>query len=76
MEKKSNMKIIGTPDYIAPEIIKKTSIDNPSIDWWSLGVLAYEMMVGCRPFADDTIEEVLNNIIEFKITWPDIGSGD
>jgi serine/threonine protein kinase len=34
-------KIIGTPDYIAPEIINQTSINNQSIDWWSLGVIAY-----------------------------------
>lgn len=34
-------KIIGTPDYIAPEIINQTSINNHSIDWWSLGVIAY-----------------------------------
>jgi serine/threonine protein kinase len=34
-------KIIGTPDYIAPEIINQTSINNYSIDWWSLGVMAY-----------------------------------
>ena len=55
VDKKSNHKIIGTPDYIAPEVLNKKSLDNPSIDWWSLGVLAYEMLIGCRPFGDDTI---------------------
>ena len=76
IEKKSNIKLIGTPDYIAPEIINKKSLDNPSIDWWSLGVLAYEMMIGCRPFAGDSIDEIIDNIINFKICWPEIGEGE
>lgn len=66
-------KIIGTPDYIAPEIINRTSINNKSIDWWSLGVLTYEILIGCRPFSAETIEEVLDNIIEGNIIWPEIG---
>ena len=38
---KDKVKLIGTPDYIAPEIIYQTSLCNYSIDWWSLGVMAY-----------------------------------
>ena len=49
------MKLIGSPDYIAPEIINQTSFSNHTIDWWSLGVMAYELMVGTRPFCGDTI---------------------
>ena len=41
INKGNHQKIIGTPDYIAPEIINQTSVDNKSIDWWSLGVIAY-----------------------------------
>lgn len=35
--------------------------------------MAYEMLVGCRPFSAMTIQEVLNNIVECKIEWPEIG---
>jgi serine/threonine protein kinase len=41
MSTRNRAKLIGTPDYIAPEIINRTSINNFTIDWWSLGVMAY-----------------------------------
>ena len=70
MSQKNNLKLIGTPDYIAPEIINQTSINNKSIDWWSLGVIAYEMMIGCPPFSAMTVDEILCNILEGQIEWP------
>ena len=45
-----------------------------SIDWWSLGVITYEMLVGCRPFCGNTIEEVLENIKMLRMEWPEVGS--
>ena len=41
-------RVIGTPDYIPPEVISGMSTSNKSIDWWSLGVMTYEFVVGCR----------------------------
>jgi serine/threonine protein kinase len=55
-------KVIGTPDYMAPEVIQGKSLVNPTIDWWSFGVIAYEMLVGCRPFSANSVEEILANI--------------
>jgi serine/threonine protein kinase len=38
-----------------------------TIDWWSLGVMAYELIIGTRPFCADTIEDVIENIQNFNI---------
>jgi serine/threonine protein kinase len=65
--------IIGTPDYIAPEVLTKKSANNFTIDWWSLGVIIYEILVGERPFGAQTVDEVFENILEHRIEWPSIG---
>lgn len=67
------IRIVGTPDYIAPEILKGESVSNFSADYWSLGVLMYEMLVGIPPFNDDSIEKIFDNILNMRIEWPPIG---
>ncbi|XP_072858606.2 protein kinase C theta type isoform X1 [Pogona vitticeps] len=51
----------GTPDYIAPEILlgQKYSL---SVDWWSFGVLLYEMLIGQSPFHGQDEEELFQSI--------------
>jgi serine/threonine protein kinase len=42
--------IAGTPEYLPPEIFKKGLNISPSVDWWALGNLIFEMITGFPPF--------------------------
>lgn len=69
-------RVVGTPDYMAPEIIQGISNSNYTIDWWALGVIIFEFICGIPPFNDDTIEKVYDNIVHRKIPWDDIVIGN
>mmetsp|Transcript_34812 Transcript_34812/g.31346 ORF Transcript_34812/g.31346 Transcript_34812/m.31346 type:complete len:212 (+) Transcript_34812:1506-2141(+) len=68
-------RLIGTPDYMAPEIICGKSISNYTIDWWALGVMLFEFLVGIPPFNDDTVEKIYDNITHLRIPWDDVPIG-
>ncbi|KAL4507965.1 hypothetical protein ABPG72_021338 [Tetrahymena utriculariae] len=72
-EKEQQKRIVGTPDYIAPEIITGESTNNKSLDWWSMGVIMYEFLVGLPPFNADSVEEIFDNIKNLRMEWPEIG---
>ena len=72
-QKHEEKRIVGTPDYIAPEIILGESTNNKSLDWWSMGVIMYEFLVGVPPFNDESVEKIFDNIRNMRITWPEIG---
>ncbi|KAL3674646.1 hypothetical protein V7S43_000586 [Phytophthora oleae] len=60
----------GTPDYLAPEIILGAP-HGPPVDYWALGIILYEMLVGFPPFNDDSVDSIFENIIARQILWPD-----
>jgi serine/threonine protein kinase len=60
----------GTPDYIAPEILKG-HLYNHSVDFWSYGVLLYEMLTGYSPFHGDDEEQLFQAIQEFDVLYPE-----
>ena len=62
----------GTPDYISPEIILGRPHGAP-VDFWAMGVIMYELLVGEAPFNDLTVEAIFSNILDFKIQWPEEG---
>uniref|UniRef100_A0A6B2L3F5 non-specific serine/threonine protein kinase n=1 Tax=Arcella intermedia TaxID=1963864 RepID=A0A6B2L3F5_9EUKA len=62
--------VVGSPDYMAPEILSSTSGYGKEVDWWSLGCLIYEMVTGIPPFNATTAQEVFDNIINWKHTLP------
>jgi serine/threonine protein kinase len=51
-------------------------VTNFSADYWSLGVLMYEMLVGIPPFNDNSIEKIFENILNMRVDWPPIGDED
>ncbi|KAG7703302.1 hypothetical protein KL933_004538 [Ogataea haglerorum] len=61
--------LCGTPDYIAPEVIT-TKPYNKSVDWWSLGILIFEMLAGYTPFYDQTPMKTYEKILAGKIHYP------
>lgn len=63
-------KILGTPDYIAPEVLEQKEVTN-MVDWWAVGVIAYEFMTGGLPFNDDSPDKIFENIKNKKMKWPE-----
>ena len=62
---------VGTPDYLAPELLLGTGGQGPAVDWWSLGCILYELVVGVPPFNADSPQEIFENILDLNIPWPE-----
>ncbi|KAK7281238.1 hypothetical protein RIF29_09035 [Crotalaria pallida] len=56
---------VGTPDYIAPEVLLKKGY-SVECDWWSLGAIMYEMLVGYPPFYSDDPVTTCRKIVHWK----------
>lgn len=61
--------LCGTPDYIAPEVIA-TKPYNKSVDWWSLGILIFELLAGYTPFYDVTPMKTYEKILLGNVLYP------
>ncbi|KAJ8016442.1 hypothetical protein DPEC_G00007250 [Dallia pectoralis] len=58
---------VGTPDYIAPEVFMQNGY-NKLCDWWSLGVIMYEMLIGYPPFCSETPQETYRKVMNWRET--------
>jgi serine/threonine protein kinase len=59
----------GTPEFLAPEVLEKDDY-TLAVDWWGVGVLLYEMLVGEAPFPGDSEEEIFDAIVYTDIEYP------
>ncbi|KAG5187097.1 camp-dependent protein kinase catalytic subunit 1 [Tribonema minus] len=61
--------LCGTPEYIAPEVLLNKG-HGKGVDWWTLGILIYEMLVGQPPFVDDDPLKVYQQVLAGKLVFP------
>ncbi|CAG8544008.1 1788_t:CDS:1 [Cetraspora pellucida] len=70
--RQSSKALLGTPDYLAPELLLGIG-HTTAVDWWSLGICLFEFLVGYPPFNDDTPQVIFRNILDNDIQWPPEG---
>lgn len=58
----------GTPEYLAPEVILGKGHNRPA-DWWTLGILTYEMIFGIPPFYSQQVNTMYRKIIKEPIVF-------
>ena len=74
--KTKKKRIIGSPHYIAPEMITDNK-SSAAIDWWALGIIIFEALVGSPPYNGSSPDEILSNIVnDHKDIVMDIGYDD
>lgn len=61
--------LCGTPEYIAPEVLLNKG-HGKGVDWWTLGILIFEMLAGQPPFVDDEPMGIYQQILAGKIAFP------
>ncbi len=60
-----NYSCVGTAYYVAPEVLQKSGYGK-EIDWWSLGVIFYEMLIGYAPFCSKHTNEVCFKVLHYQ----------
>ncbi len=61
---------------MSPEMLDGKGLDLPTIDFWALGVILFELVIGIPPFNDSTVERVFSNIRNHSIPWSELVTED
>ncbi|XP_072978894.1 probable serine/threonine protein kinase IRE4 isoform X1 [Typha angustifolia] len=69
--KRKHYSAVGTPDYLAPEILLGTA-HGYAADWWSVGIILFELITGIPPFTAGLPEIIFDNILNRRIPWPSV----
>ncbi|XP_075073348.1 ribosomal protein S6 kinase beta-2 isoform X2 [Mixophyes fleayi] len=59
----------GTVEYMAPEVLSRKG-HNRAVDWWSLGILLYDMLTGSPPFTGNNRKKIIDKILKGKPSFP------
>ncbi|KAJ8752847.1 hypothetical protein K2173_008582 [Erythroxylum novogranatense] len=70
-EQRQKHEVVGTPDYLAPEILLGMG-HGVTADWWSVGVILFELLLGIPPFNAETPQQIFDNIMNRDIPWPKV----
>ncbi|XXG51528.1 hypothetical protein AAC387_Pa03g0071 [Persea americana] len=68
-EERQKQSAVGTPDYLAPEILLGMG-HGRTADWWSVGIILFELLVGIPPFNAEHPQKIFHNIMNRDIPWP------
>ncbi|KAL0857350.1 hypothetical protein Bca101_062504 [Brassica carinata] len=78
LERRKKRSAVGTPDYLAPEILLGTGHGFTNLflrataDWWSVGIILFELIVGIPPFNAEHPQQIFDNILNRNIPWPHV----
>ena len=62
---------VGTPEYLAPELLENTG-HGKAVDWWALGTLLHEMICGRPPYYDTNVQRMYHKILHEPLRFPKV----